>query len=102
MVIVTNKGPFYKDFTPNIRVSLEIFILTSNCICKDRRNEIEAPNPVVKNLISFKIMKRSDKKAKLIHNAKTTIFVKYPNLPYRESALLFFSNYIYLNLFHYA
>ena len=41
--------------------------------------EIEAPDPVVKDLISYKIMKRFDKKARLISNGtETTIFVKYP------------------------
>ena len=54
-------------------------ILSCNCICKDHRNEIEAPDPEVKDLISYKIMKRFDKKARLISNGKeTTIFVKYP------------------------
>ena len=57
-----------------------VFDYTScNCICKDHRNEIEAPDPVGKDLISYKIMKRFDKKARLIINGtETTIFVKYP------------------------
>ena len=55
------------------------FVPSCNCICKDHRNEIEAPDPVVKDLISYKIMKRFDKKARLISNGtETTRFVKYP------------------------
>ena len=53
------------------------FFLESNCVCKDHRNEIEAPDPVVKDLISYKIMERFDKKARLINGTETTIFVKY-------------------------
>ena len=50
-----------------------------NCICNDHRNEIEAPDPVVKDLISYKIMKRFGKIVRLISNGtETTIFVKYP------------------------
>ena len=30
-----------------------------NCICKDHRNEIKAPDPVVKDLISYKTIKRT-------------------------------------------
>ena len=62
--------------------------LSCNCICKDHRNEIEAPDPVVKDLISYKIMKRLDKKARLINGTETTIFVKYPIL--RKAQPLFF------------
>ena len=47
-------------------------------ICKDHRNEIEAPDSVEKDLISYKIMKQFYKYARLIHGTKTTIFVKYP------------------------
>ena len=40
---------------------------------------MEAPDLVVLDLISYKIMKRFDKKARLISNGtETTIFVKYP------------------------
>ena len=46
------------------------YYASCNCICKDHRNEMEAPDPVVKVLISYKIiriMKRFDKKqARLI------------------------------------
>ena len=42
---------------------------------------MEEPDPVVKELISYKIiriMKRFDKKARLINGTETIIFVKYP------------------------
>ena len=58
------------------------YYASCNCICKDHRNEIEAPHPVVKDLITYKIiriMKRFDKKkARLINGTETTIFLKYP------------------------
>ena len=53
-------------------------LLSCNCICKDDRNEIEGPDPVVKDLISYKIMKQFEKKGRLINGTETTIFVKYP------------------------
>ena len=37
------------------------FKTSCDCICKDHRNEIEAQDPVVKDLISYKIMKRFGK-----------------------------------------
>ena len=43
------------------------YYASCNCICKDHRNEMEATDPVVKDLISYKIirmMKRFDKKSK--------------------------------------
>ena len=59
-------------------VTFAVVVKHCKCICKDHRNEIEAPDPVVKDLISNKIMKRFDKKARLINGTETTIFVKYP------------------------
>ena len=38
---------------------------------KDHRNEIEAPDPVVKDLISYEKAKPFDKDAKLIHSRET-------------------------------
>ena len=36
----------------------KVFLETScNCICKDHRNEIKAPDPIVKDLISSKKIK---------------------------------------------
>ena len=51
------------------------------CTCKDHRNDIEAPNSVVKDLISYKIMTQFDKIARLTYGTE---------FPYRESALLFY------------
>ena len=46
--------------------------ISCNYVCKDHRNEIEAPDPVLKDLISYKIMKRFDKKERLINGTETT------------------------------
>ena len=59
-----------------VNMVANVKISSCNCICKDHSNEIEAPDAVVKDLISYKIMKRFDKKARLINGTETTMFVK--------------------------
>ena len=57
-----------------------IYRKTSDCICKDHRNEIEAPDPVVKDiitdLINYKTTERFYKKKTLVQNHiyRQTIF----------------------------
>ena len=71
----------FKETQKHMKRNVMPYYASCNCICKDHRNEMEEPDPVVKELISYKIiriMKRFDKKARLINGTETIMFVKYP------------------------
>ena len=75
-----------------------------NCVCKDHRDKIKVPDPVVKDLISKKICKanNSKKRARLISRSAKDKFNKEPAfILHRERSrtnlilLTFFTLHIY-------
>ena len=115
-----NPGKSYRRFTETLTITYwttkldettvlishtntkTLYFLTSNCICKDHRNEIEALDPVVKDLISYKIMKLIKKQGWFtgcaIRNIVCAFTIIVVSLPW--NSLAFFLSVLYFLTTH--